>query len=173
MSNSKIKTIVLLAVILTSLEVNAQNVYFSYTNGTNGAYSLNDVRRMTFSNNVLNLDLNDGTNYQWNINDIVSFRYNEVTGIGEVIKGLNGLDVKLFPNPNSGSFQLAYKLPKQTNIEVSLYSTDGKLVKTLYKGQQSAGEQRINAALTEIPKGVYTCRIEADGFSVNKKMIVN
>lgn len=173
MSNSKIKTIVLLAVILTSLEVNAQNVYFSYSDGTNGAYSLNDVRRMTFSNNVLNLDLNDGTNYQWNINDIVSFRYNEVTGIGEVIKGLNGLDVKLFPNPNSGSFQLAYKLPKQTNIEVSLYSTDGKLVKTLYKGQQSAGEQRINAALTEIPKGVYTCRIEADGFSVNKKMIVN
>jgi hypothetical protein len=173
MGKSSIKFIVLLAVILTSLGVKAQNVYFSYSDGTSGTYSLNDVRRMTFSNNVLNLDLNDGTNYQWNINDVVSFRYNEVTGIGEVIKGLNGLDVKLFPNPNSGSFQLAYKLPKQTNVDVSLYSTDGKLVKTLYKGQQSAGEQQINVTLSEIPKGVYTCRIEADGFSVNKKMIVN
>jgi len=173
MGNSFIKIIVLLAIILISAGIKAQNVNFSYSDGTNGTYSLNDVRRMTFSNNVLNLDLNDGTNYQWNINDIVSFRYNEVTGIGEVIKGLNGLDVKLFPNPNSGSFQLGYKLPKQTHVEVSLYSIDGKLIKTLYKGQQIAGEQRINANLFEIPKGVYACRIEADGFSVNKKIIVN
>jgi hypothetical protein len=151
----------------------SQSVFFSYSNGTNGTYSLNDVKRMTFNNNIMNLELNDGTSYQWNISDIVSFRYNEVTGVGAVLQGLNGLDVKLFPNPNNGSFQLAYKLPKQTNIEVSIYSTDGKLIKTLYKGQQSAGEQRINASITEIPKGVYTCRIEADGFAVNKKMIVN
>jgi len=173
MGKSLIKIIVFIVVILTSLAMKAQNVYFSYTDSTNGTYSLNDVRRMTFNNNLMNLEMNDGTNYQWNINNVVSFRYNEVTGIGEVIKGLNGLDVKLFPNPNSGSFQLAYKLPKETHIEVSLYSTDGKLVKTLYTGQQNLGEQKINVILSEIPKGIYTCYIEAEGFSVNKKMIVN
>jgi hypothetical protein len=159
--------------MIWSIGLKAQNVYFSYSDGTNGAYSLNDVKRMTFNNNIMNLELNDGTSYQWNISDIVSFRYNEVTGVGALLQGLNGLDVKLFPNPNSGSFQLAYNLPKQTNIEVSVYSTDGKLIKTIYKGQQSAGEQRINTSLTEIPKGIYTCRIEADGFAVNKKMMVN
>jgi hypothetical protein len=174
MINSNFKFIAfLLLMLVCSPVLKAQNVYFSYSDGTNGTYSLSDMKRMTFNNSIMNLDLNDGTSYQWNISDIVSFRYNEVTSVGAVLQGLNGLDVKLFPNPNSGSFQLAYNLPKQTNIEVSIYSIDGKLIKTLYKGQQSAGEQLINAALTEIPKGIYTCRLEADGFSVNKKMIVN
>jgi hypothetical protein len=161
------------ALLFTGTKSFAQNVFFSYSDSTNGSYSLSDIRRMTFDNNMLNLELNDGTNYQWNTNGIVSFRYNDVTGIGEVIMGLNGLDVKLFPNPNSGSFQIAYKLPNQTYIEVSLYSLDGKLVKTLFKGQQNAGEQRISATLSEIPKGVYSCHIEADGFSVNKKIVFN
>ncbi len=173
MTKNKTKFIVLLLmIVLCSVGLRAQSVFFSYVDGTNAAYSLNDVRRMTFSNNTLNLELKDGTSYQWNINDVSSFRYSEATGIGEVINGLNGLDVKLFPNPNNGSFQLAYKLPKQTNVEVSLYTTDGKLIKTLYKGKQNAGEQQINASLTELPNGIYTCRIEAEGFSVNKKMII-
>jgi hypothetical protein len=168
------KSLVLMGAILFIGKISiAQNIYFSYSDGTNGSYNLSDIRRMTFDNNFLNLDLNDGTNYQWNTNDIVSFRYNDVTGIDKVIMGLNGLDVKLFPNPNSGSFQLAYKLPKQTYIEVSIYSIEGKLVKTLCKGLQSAGEQRINATLFEMPKGVFTCRIEAEEFSVNKKLIIN
>lgn len=167
------KAIVMIALILCSIGLSAQNVYFSYADGTNGTYSLNDVRRMTFNNSILNLDLRDGTTYQWNINDVVSFRYNELTGVGEVLQGLNGLDVKLFPNPNNGSFQLAYKLPKPTDIDISLYSIDGKLIKTLFKGQQGTGEQRINANLNEIPKGVYNCRIDTDGFSVNKKMTIN
>lgn len=174
MVRKKTKPIILmLLIMLGGIGLKAQNVYFTSTNGTNGTYGLNDVRSITFSDTILNLDLKDGTTYHWSIDSIRSLKYIEATGINELIGGLNSLDLKLSPNPNNGSFQLRYRLPKQTNVQISLYATDGKLIKTLFMGHQTSGEQQVNANINELPQGIYICHVETEGLTVNKKMIVN
>lgn len=161
--------------LLASMAFTAQgqNIFFNFNDGATETYSLADVRRITFVENILNLDLNDGTIYQWDISGITSFQFEgNVTGVDAGIKTLNMLDVKLFPNPNNGGFQLEYTLSNASPIEASIIAADGRLVTSLFSGSQSAGVQRINAELNGIAAGIYTCRIQGEGFTVNKKLII-
>lgn len=175
MIKNKTKLITLLVMLVfCSVKLKAQSIYFSCSDGTNDSYRLNDVKHMLLSGGTLmTLEFKDGSIYQRLISNIISFKYNETTGIDNTIYEFNSLDVKLFPNPNNGSFQLIYKLPTQSNLEVGIYTIDGKFIKTLFKGRQNAGEQHIGATLTELPNGIYTLRIDAEGFSVNKKITIN
>ena len=59
--------------------VNAQTIDFNYTDGTTSSYNLNDIRKITFDVDIMNLHLWDGTIYSWDVNTIGQYEYNEGT----------------------------------------------------------------------------------------------
>lgn len=75
------------------------------------------------------------------------------------IKGVTNL--KLFPNPISEKVNLNYTLEKQENVSITLYSLDGKLLQTLFEGNQNAGYQG-NQFVIDQPTGFYLIQIKTD-----------
>ncbi|MCI4671584.1 MAG: T9SS type A sorting domain-containing protein [Bacteroidia bacterium] len=59
----------------------------------------------------------------------------------------------LYPNPNKGQFTLDYQLIRKEAFEMSIYSTDGKLVYQKSLKESLSGSESLK--LESLPKGVY------------------
>lgn len=70
-----------------------------------------------------------------------------------------GVQAKLFPNPNNGSFTLAYDLKTLTEAKVNIYDISGKLV---YIKTIDNLENRININTMNLNNGIYFIQLADD-----------
>ncbi|MEO8500441.1 MAG: FlgD immunoglobulin-like domain containing protein, partial [Vicinamibacteria bacterium] len=81
------------------------------------------------------------------------------------------------PNPTTGRVTIGYSLARQTVARMRVYSVAGRLIRTLLDVEQEAGphevvwDGRTNAG-AGAGAGVYFYRLEAGGWSSEKKLIV-
>ena len=87
-----------------------------------------------------------------------------------------------YPNPFNPETWIPYRLAKPTEVTVSIYSADGKLVRILALGNQSAGiyESRSRAAYWDgrnaigepVASGIYFYTLTAGDFTATRKMLI-
>lgn len=79
----------------------------------------------------------------------------------------------LFPNPSNGAFTIEYELRSQTLVELAVYDMTGSLVKQIVKPmKQQSGIYQMPINLTDLPSGIYVCRLTKDGKSEVKQVVV-
>jgi hypothetical protein len=71
------------------------------------------------------------------------------------------------PNPISTSTMVKYTLPGSARVTLRIYNVSGKLVKTLFDGQQEAGPQQVawdanDAYGQEVSSGSYMCELSVN-----------
>ena len=149
--------------------VNAQTIDFNYTNGTTSSYNLNDIQKITFDVDVMNLHLWDGTIYAWDVNTIGQYEYNEGT-VG-LLEELNELHLKIFPNPTEDLLNLNFHYRNQGKMIMELYDIAGNLV--LYRDfvELSSGLNQQSINVSEIKSGIYNCRLIFENSSITRKII--
>jgi len=81
------------------------------------------------------------------------------------------------PNPFNPSTVVEYALPKDAQVNLSIYNVLGQHVKTLVDEMQRAGRQSVtwdgtDASGTSVASGVYFYKIRAGDFSNTKKMLL-
>ena len=87
-----------------------------------------------------------------------------------------------YPNPFNPETWIPYQLAKPAEVKVSIYSADGKLVRTLDLGQVPAGvySEKDRAAYWDgqnaqgepVASGVYFYTLKAGDFSATRKMVI-
>ena len=82
----------------------------------------------------------------------------------------------IYPNPFSTSVLINYHLPRTTYTTLKIYDISGSLIKTLVDGRQATQEYSIHWAGkhdngTEVPAGVYFCRLIAGDFITTQKVL--
>ncbi len=82
-----------------------------------------------------------------------------------------------YPNPFNPETAIEYDLRKNSAVKISIYNTLGQKVTTLYEGQQVAGKHRLvwdgrNDKGIRLATGTYIYRMEADGATQTKKMLL-
>ena len=87
-----------------------------------------------------------------------------------------------YPNPFNPETWIPYQLAHPAEVEVTIYSADGKLVRTLALGQLPAGvyQSRSRAAYWDgrnalgepVASGVYFYTLSAGEFSATRKMVI-
>ncbi|MBP7310556.1 MAG: T9SS type A sorting domain-containing protein [Candidatus Cloacimonetes bacterium] len=93
-----------------------------------------------------------------------------VSGVGnedELAPGLIG-KLSISPNPFSDIAVIGYGLNKQSEVELKIYNLKGQLVRTLYKGSQSKGEQALawegcDDTGRHVGSGIYLLQLKLDG----------
>jgi len=77
-----------------------------------------------------------------------------------------------FPNPFNPITTIHYVLPKQSNIQITIYDLKGGEVITLVSGDQDAGYKSVQWNAANMPSGTYFYKIKAGDFVQTRKMIL-
>jgi hypothetical protein len=159
---------------LFTSQLKSQSIYFNFTNGTNSSYNLQDVRKITFDADLMNLHLWDGSMFSWNVSTIGYYEHNQSSSnVQELLNVANSWDVAIFPNPPSTTLNVIYNLPKEDEITIALFDMQGNLILQKSLGKQVFGEHQETLDLTNIPQGTYVCRISGRQNTITKTAIKN
>jgi len=93
----------------------------------------------------------------------------------------NVSSMEIYPNPSSGILNIKYQITVGNwqlgigkNVDLSIYNMNGKKIKTLVNEAQGIGEYIIQIDGTDLPAGIYFCKLSAGSTQVaSKKLIIN
>ena len=77
-----------------------------------------------------------------------------------------------YPNPFNPATVISYSVPKQAQIDISVYNILGQKVQTLVSQNQSIGKYSVKFDGTNFTSGVYIYQIKADNVLISKKMML-
>ncbi len=77
-----------------------------------------------------------------------------------------------YPNPFNPVTKIKYGLPKNGYVKLSVYDELGKEVAVLVDGYRQANTYEAEFNATNLPSGAYYYKLEAEGFSDTKKMVI-
>ena len=82
-----------------------------------------------------------------------------------------------YPNPFNNSTIIEYNLTKPANVSIVIYDLLGRQIKRLFDGNQSVGSHQVvwdgdDIRDAPVSSGVYFYRIEVNGFTKSKKMLL-
>jgi len=76
------------------------------------------------------------------------------------------------PNPFNPSTTIRFSLAETGPVRLRLYNVRGKLVATLIDESLPAGDHRLVFRPTELSSGVYFYRLETDGFTASRRLLL-
>ena len=80
--------------------------------------------------------------------------------------------VHLYPNPASSRTNLIFDLKEQSNVEISLYSQTGQLVRLIQSSQEfMPGNNTLLISTDDLPSGNYYVVLKTDNQTYTKKFI--
>ena len=75
-----------------------------------------------------------------------------------------------YPNPFNPATTIRFSLPQAGEVKLTVYNLLGQVVTTLVNGYREAGTYNVNWDASNLSTGVYIYRVEANTFSLTKKM---
>lgn len=82
-----------------------------------------------------------------------------------------------FPNPFNPSTTIDFQLPKDSRVSITIFNTNGQLIRTLVDGDLQAGAHQVqwdglDDNGNHVAAGVYLCRMKAGDFMDTKRMLL-
>lgn len=77
-----------------------------------------------------------------------------------------------YPNPFNPTTNIRYNLEAQQNIEITVYTTHGRKVKTIFSGSKTSGQHEIKWNATNMATGVYFVRLTSTTNSSTLKVLL-
>ncbi|MCS6917847.1 MAG: T9SS type A sorting domain-containing protein [Chitinophagales bacterium] len=96
----------------------------------------------------------------------------EVTGIADAFDGALA-DMRLIPNPASGSTELYYTLQHPAAMRLEISDVTGRVLHQEIPGTMGKGIQRHNLSVSRFPAGMYWISLYADGQRTTLPLVVN
>ena len=87
------------------------------------------------------------------------------------------IQAQSYPNPFNPQTEIAYSLPEDSYVKITVYNVQGQKVTTLVDEHQSAGTKRViwdgcDEGGGSVASGVYLYRIEAGPHAVTNRMVL-
>ena len=77
-----------------------------------------------------------------------------------------------YPNPFLEKTTLKYCVAYKTDVEITVFDSEDKVIETLLKKEQEAGTYEVEFDGTDLSEGIYYCGIKAGNFTAVKKMFL-
>ncbi len=77
-----------------------------------------------------------------------------------------------YPNPFNPQTNIRIGLPKETDLLIAIYNTDGRLVKKIYKGDLKPGFHDFTWNAVDQPSGTYFIKVQSKFFSKVAKCLL-
>jgi hypothetical protein len=163
----KIITTLVLGIWLTGLQ--AQTLRVKQAEGTETAYSLAEISKMSFSEGSLQI-----TNYESNISTygLSTLRYLTISsipvGLNEQVK-FREMNLKVYPNPVNNVLTVQLDGTGKTKSSLEILSVNGKVLST----RNVTGMQSVRLELGHLERGIYICRFRTSETIKTAKIVKN
>ena len=94
-----------------------------------------------------------------------------VIGVESIINENIHPNLKSFPNPFTHSTTIQFELSKGSYIELSIWNHLGQRIEILHDGNKRAGHYQTVFDASNLPQGIYFCRLRSGNEMVTKKII--
>ncbi len=78
-----------------------------------------------------------------------------------------------YPNPFNPSTKIEYSVPFASRLSLTVFNLVGEKICVLEEGVKQPGNYRVTFNASDLPSGVYFCRLEGGGFSRTIKMLLS
>ena len=82
------------------------------------------------------------------------------------------IEVSCVPNPLSSAATIHLTLPDADYVKLGIYNNTGRKIENLHSGFLQAGEHSFVWDARGLGKGMYLLRLETDGMSVSRKILL-
>lgn len=148
----RVATLIICAFSLSS--VTAQTMYVNKSNGTQTAYTLNDLRKITFSSGNVTVHKTDNTTGVFALSELNYLSLKDFTTGLEKKVYVSIANLITYPNPVNDVLNINLSGSENMDGSISIISLEGKVIQ----------KQKINDAsivrlnLSQLPHGIYLCR---------------
>jgi hypothetical protein len=81
-------------------------------------------------------------------------------------------DVSIFPNPSDGAATISFTLERESQVDITLYDMQGRIVRTLTNSELPSGENKLSVLTNTIARGLYQIRISGDAINEVRHIVV-
>lgn len=138
----------------------------------NGHGNSNSPKSYSFTDNLLLAhDLN---RLQYRLKQIDfdgKFEYSNIVAVNVEVPAAFVLHQNS-PNPFNPTTEIKFSLPKNSNVELSVYNLLGEIVQTLANGMMNAGEHKVVFEASNLSSGVYIYKLTTDNYFSTRKMVL-
>ncbi|HCW07560.1 MAG TPA: hypothetical protein DGG95_09385, partial [Cytophagales bacterium] len=82
-------------------------------------------------------------------------------------------EIKIYPNPSTGIFNIAYYLPEQSSLVVKVWDVTGRPILAQASEIQNSGNNQTQVNLESSPPGMYVVQLKTSSFEKTLKVIIS
>jgi hypothetical protein len=101
----------------------------------------------------------------------VTIVVNAVTGDDAILPTVFALHQN-YPNPFNPTTNISYDVPVQGLVQLDVFDVLGRKITTLVNGEMNAGRYNVAWNASEMPSGIYFCRMQAENFHQVRKVVL-
>lgn len=109
-------------------------------------------------------------NFNGDFGDRIYKSYYSDMYLGTTLNNEVKIAFDIIPNPNKGDFVISYASEDNLDINLTIYTSDGRIVKEVPSSVISS--DKIQISMENAPSGVYTCVLRSGKSILNQKFIV-
>jgi Peptidase family M28/Secretion system C-terminal sorting domain/Fibronectin type III domain len=108
------------------------------------------------------------------IDEVFDHKFNINVAIDQivVVPEMNETKFNLYPNPCSSDGNISFDLEQDDDIYIDIISSYGAIIKNIYSGKMSAGNQIVGYNINELNAGIYFVRLKNSNFVQTQKLII-
>ena len=159
MQNKRLLCVVfLLSIGFSSLK--AQNaLYVKEKSGTQTSFTLNGLRKLTFSAGSMMMNKTDGSTSTFTLSTIRSLNFSDqINPISPIVKKERS-NLTLYPNPVIDQLQMSYETLKEGSVQVEIIDFQGRILHRQSISSQE-GTNQATIPVTQLKKGLYLFRLQ-------------
>ncbi|MDA3910530.1 MAG: T9SS type A sorting domain-containing protein [Bacteroidales bacterium] len=148
----KISAVLLLGLGLTGLQ--AQTMYVKERSGTQTAYTLNSIQKISFASGNLTLTKTDNSSSVYALSDLRYLNFSDtLSGLNEPLSVQNQM-LNVYPNPVNNTLNIDLTGIAKAEGTLSILNVQGKTLVS----RQVSNEGVLSLDITHLSEGIYLCR---------------
>jgi hypothetical protein len=170
MRHKRLKLSVLILLVLGLSGLQAQRVYIGVKEGSQTAYFLSDIKKMSFTSGNITVFKADGGLDTYTLPDLLNLNFNIITSVAQEphpMKTTGTLHV--FPNPVNDILNIQLSSPLQSAGRIEIISMEGKLV---YSRAINGNAALHLIDISGLARGLYLCRVKSEKAIETAKIII-
>lgn len=153
-----LKLIVFFLAGLGLLELQGQSMYVKEIVGTQTAYSLSEISKMSFTSGKLSISMVDSSIAVYSLDSLSYLTFADSTWVSNGPESILDHSIKAYPNPVRSTLTIDLSDASFSDGTLQILSVEGRIMQT----HEIKDSGIVSVDMGQLPRGIYICRFSSE-----------